>query len=291
MTKLKFKKPVNKLEPSGEASALRRPSAESIGGKCPGCRKNYFDAELAENLGVCARCGYHFRISAKRRLEISLDEGTFSELYGGLHAESPIGFPDYSEKLAALREKNPDTLEAVLCGEGEIGGNRAAVFAMEPQFLMGSMGIAAGEKITRLFEYAVKERLPVVGFALSGGARMQEGIFSLMQMAKTAAAVRKHSESGSLYISVMCDPTTGGVTASFASMGDIIVAEPNALIGFAGPRVIEQTIRQKLPQNFQRAEFLLDKGFVDVIAPRQELKSVLSHLLALHGGERQRYGG
>ncbi len=283
MVKLSFKKPKNQLESVDGQREKKPASAPAAGGKCPKCRKNYFDRELFESMGVCQKCGHHFRISARRRFELTLDEGSFTELFSDVVLEPPMDFPGYVEKLESLRAQNPGMDDAAVCGTGEISGCKTAVYAMEPAFLMGSMGTTVGEKITRLFEYAYQNSLPVVGFSLSGGARMQEGIFSLMQMAKTANAVKRHSGGGNLFISVMCDPTTGGVTASFASLGDIILAEPSALIGFAGPRVIEQTIRQKLPQGFQKAEFLLEKGFVDKIVRREDLRGVLSQLLLLHG--------
>ena len=196
-------------------------------------------------------------------------------------SSDPLNFPGYGEKLARAAEESGEN-EGVICGLGAVDNMQAAVFAMEPGFMLGSMGVAVGEKITRLFELAAKEGLPVIGFTLSGGARMQEGILSLMQMAKTSGAVKLHSDAGLLYIAVLCDPTMGGVTASFAMEADIILAEPGALIGFAGPRVIEQTIRQTLPEGFQRAEFLLEKGFIDAIVPRAALRETIARLLRLH---------
>ena len=212
-----------------------------------------------------------------------LDPGTFRELDDRLTARNALEFPGYDEKLASLRAKTGEK-DAVVCGTATIGGVRCALFSMDYRFQMGSMGHAVGEKITATFEYATAHRLPVVGFVLSGGARMQEGIVSLMQMAKTSAAVAKHDEAGLLYIAVLTDPTTGGVSASFAFEADIILAEKGALIGFAGPRVIEQTIRQKLPAGFQRAEFLQEKGFVDRIVGRREMPALLASLLQLHEG-------
>ena len=196
-------------------------------------------------------------------------------------SSDPLNFPGYGEKLARAAEESGEN-EGVICGLGEVDNVQAAVFAMEPGFMLGSMGVAVGEKITRLFELAAGQGLPVIGFTLSGGARMQEGILSLMQMAKTSGAVKLHSDAGNLYIAVLCDPTMGGVTASFAMEADIILAEPGALIGFAGPRVIEQTIRQTLPEGFQRAEFLLEKGFIDAIVPRAALRETIARLLGLH---------
>ena len=203
-----------------------------------------------------------------------------------LFSENIIDFPEYDKKLKNAWLESAEK-EAVICGACKIGGYDCCLFAMEPYFMMGSMGIVVGEKITRLFELATKKALPVVGFTVSGGARMQEGILSLMQMAKTSGAVKRHSDAGNLYISLLTDPTTGGVTASFATEGDIVIGEPGALVGFAGPRVIEQTIRQKLPQGFQRTEFLLEKGFLDAIVDRREQKSFIVRLLLLHGREEQ----
>ena len=215
------------------------------------------------------------------RLNLVFDEGTARELAMEAHGEDPLGFPGYADKLAAQRAKT-GLDEAAVAAEGRIGGERAVVCALDSRFMMGSMSAAVGDKITRLFEYAVQQRLPVVGYSVSGGARIHEGMLSLMQMAKTSAAVGRHSDAGLFYLTILTDPTTGGVTASFAMLGDIILAEPGALIGFAGPRVIEQTMRQTLPEGFQRAEFLLEKGFVDKIAPRSEQRSLISMLLALH---------
>jgi acetyl-CoA carboxylase carboxyl transferase subunit beta len=212
---------------------------------------------------------------------VLVDDGTFQEFDAALSGKNPLDFPGYDEKLQKSREDSGEK-EAVLTGAAEIGGKKCALFIMERAFMMGSMGAVVGEKITRLFEYAAENRLPVVGFTLSGGARMQEGLFSLMQMAKVSGAVRLHGEAGLLYIAVLTDPTTGGVTASFAMEGDIILAEPKALIAFAGPRVIEQTIRKKLPEGFQRSELLLEKGFLDAIADRRAHAQTISRLLGLH---------
>ena len=211
-----------------------------------------------------------------------MDKGSFRELNGRMKSANPLDFPDYSEKQAELRAAT-GLNEAVITGTATIKGSPVVIGIMDSRFMMGSMGSVVGEKITRAFEYATEKKLPVVMFTASGGARMQEGIVSLMQMAKTSGAVKLHSEAGGLYISVMTDPTTGGVTASFASLGDIIIAEPKVLIGFAGRRVIEGTIKQKLPDDFQLAEFMYTKGFVDMIVERRKLRSVLSHLLKLHG--------
>ncbi len=269
-----FGKPKNALE--GENKALQALS------ECPGCKNRATDAELEEGLHVCRRCGAHMRLPARKRIAITVDPGSFQETNAAFSSTNRLGFPEYDDKLEKARSSSGEA-EGVLTGTASIGGIPCAVFAMDPNFMMGSMGTAVGEKITRLFELASEKRMPVVGFTLSGGARVQEGILSLMQMAKTSGAVEAHSRAGLLYIAVLTDPTTGGVDASFATLGDILIAEPRALIGFAGPRVIEQTIRQKLPAGFQRAEFQLEKGFVDIISDRRELKELLAQLLSLHG--------
>lgn len=251
--------------------------------ECPGCKMRATEAELEETLGVCRRCGAHTRLAARKRIAITVDPGSFSEIDAAVSSANPLGFPEYEDKLEKARAVSGEA-EGVVTGTAAIDAMPLAIFAMDPNFMMGSMGTALGEKVTRLFELATEKKLPVVGFTLSGGARVQEGILSLMQMAKTSGAVERHSRAGLLYIAVLTDPTTGGVDASFASLGDILIAEPKALIGFAGPRVIEQTIRQKLPAGFQRAEFQLEKGFVDIICDRRELRSLLSRLLSLHQG-------
>ena len=230
---------------------------------------------------VCS-CGYHFRMPARKRLMNLVDEGSFWELDSDMRGGDPIHFTNYEAKKEKLRASSGEN-EGIICGTASIGGQKCAIFVMEPYFMMGSMGTVVGEKITRLIEYATEHSLPVIGYTVSGGARMQEGTLSLMQMAKTSGAVKRHSDAGNLYIVVLTDPTTGGVTASFAMEGDIILAEPHALIGFAGPRVIKQTMRQKLPAGFQRAEFLFEKGFVDQVVQRSEQKEMLAKLLSLHG--------
>lgn len=226
------------------------------------------------------------RMGARDRINSIIDEGTFVEHDMDLNTTNPLNFPSYMEKVEAAREKSGER-EAVITGQGKIIGQDCIICVMDSNFMMGSMGSVVGEKITRAIERAIEKSLPLIIFAASGGARMQEGIVSLMQMAKTSAALASLDEEGLLYISVLTDPTTGGVTASFAMLGDIIIAEPGALIGFAGPRVIEQTIKQKLPEGFQRAEFLLDKGFIDKIVPRKNMKLVLGRILKIHtlGGE------
>ncbi len=251
--------------------------------KCRKCKSVVLAKNVKEANYICPKCGGYFRVHAKRRIEMIGDEGTFVPWFEGMAVEDVLEFPGYVEKVEELRKKT-GLDEAVTCGTVEIDGHQAAVAVMDGRFLMGSMGKIVGEKITRTVERATEESLPVIIFSCSGGARMQEGIVSLMQMAKTSAALKKHHESGNLYISVLTDPTTGGVTASFAMLGDIILAEPKALIGFAGPRVIEQTIGEKLPKGFQRAEYLLEHGFVDGIVERQNLKATLAKLLALHQG-------
>ncbi|MDY5612790.1 acetyl-CoA carboxylase, carboxyltransferase subunit beta [Dysosmobacter sp.] len=253
---------------------------------CPKCGQESLRREVAGNLAVCPKCGYHFPIGGYYRLSTILDPGSFRELNGKLSAGDPLAFPGYREKLAAAQRKTGLT-EAAVTAAGTIGGQKCVVGVLDSRFLMGSMSAAVGEKITLAIEYAAKNKLPLILFAASGGARMQEGILSLMQMAKTSAALARFSEKGLLYISVLTDPTTGGVTASFASLGDIILAEPGALIGFAGPRVIRQTIGQELPEGFQRAEFQETHGFVDAVVPRTEMRDTLEQLLRLHrkGGQ------
>ncbi len=276
-----FRSPQNELEKGGK-------EAEDAGirNACPHCGALVALSDQQENLNVCPACGYHFRIGPRERIAYLTDEDSFSELDGSLMSKDVLGFPGYDQKLRnaklASREK-----EGVVCGAAKIGGEPCALFVMDPNFMMGSMGTVVGEKIARLFEYAAQHCLPVVGYTVSGGARMQEGILSLMQMAKVSAALLRHSQAGNLYLTVLTDPTTGGVTASFAMDGDIILAEPGATIGFAGARVIEQTIRKKLPQGFQKAEFLLEHGFVDLIVPRGEQRETIAKLLRLHRREER----
>ena len=271
-----FRSPQNELEKGGK-------EAEDAGirNACPHCGALVALSDQQENLNLCPACGYHFRIGPRERIAYLVDEDSFQELDGELMSRDVLGFPGYDQKLRnaklASREK-----EGVVCGAAQIGGEPCALFVMDPNFMMGSMGTVVGEKIARLFEYAAGHGLPVVGYTVSGGARMQEGILSLMQMAKVSAALLRHSQAGLFYLTVLTDPTTGGVTASFAMDGDIIMAEPGATIGFAGARVIEQTIRKKLPQGFQKAEFLLEHGFVDLIVPRGEQRETISRLLRFH---------
>ncbi len=249
--------------------------------KCNKCGAAIIAEDVKKDGYICPKCGGYFRMHAYRRIEFVTDEKTFEEWDKGLGTKNPLEYKGYLEKLSGLQEKT-GLDEAVITGKAKIGGAETVIGVCDGRFLMASMGGAVGEKITRAVERATKERLPVILFACSGGARMQEGITSLMQMAKTSAALKRHSDAGLLYISVLTDPTTGGVTASFAMLGDIILAEPKALIGFAGPRVIEQTIGQKLPKGFQRSEFLLEHGFIDGIVERSELRQTLSELLKLH---------
>jgi len=279
-----FKKPANKPELKGKKAPVPQMPDDILGIVCDACRKSFFKIDLLDNFYVCPKCSNHLRAEPRARIAMLADDGTFTELFSDVESKNPLDFPSYDDKLAKAQEQSGER-EAVLCGTCKIEGNKTAIFAMDPNFMMGSMGTTVGDKIAATFEYALQHNLPVIGYTVSGGARMQEGILSLMQMAKTSAAVRRHSDAGLLYIVVLCDPTTGGVTASFAMLGDIILAEPKALIGFAGPRVIEQTIRQKLPTGFQRAEFLQEKGFVDKIVPRKEQKDVLAKLLELHSKE------
>ena len=260
----------------------RRPEVpEGLLRKCNKCGGAIIAEDVKKDHYICPKCGGYFRVHARRRIEMVTDEGSFEEWDSDLQGGNPLEYKGYEEKLEKLQEKT-GLSEAVITGKAKIDGRETAIGVCDGRFLMASMGEAVGEKIARAVERATEERLPVILFACSGGARMQEGIVSLMQMAKTSAALKRHSDAGLLYISILTDPTTGGVTASFAMLGDVILAEPKALIGFAGPRVIEQTIGQKLPEGFQRAEFLLEHGFLDAIVERPQMKAVLSKILALH---------
>ena len=254
--------------------------------KCPRCQQSVPESQFQEQGKVCPNCNYHARLTAAEHLRITADKNSFTEYDAGMHSADPLHFPDYAQKIERSQTQT-GMRDAVITGECTIKGSRTVLIIMDSHFMMASMGSVVGEKITRAFETATEKGLPVVAFTASGGARMQEGILSLMQMAKTSGAVARHSEAGLLYLTVMTDPTTGGVTASFASLGDIILAEPKVLIGFAGRRVIEGTIRQRLPDNFQLAEFVQEKGFVDMIVERRTMRSTLSHLLKLHGYERE----
>jgi acetyl-CoA carboxylase carboxyl transferase subunit beta len=253
---------------------------------CPHCGTVVDIETFKKAYKVCGNCNYHTRLGWQERLDCTVDEGSFKEFDSLMDSKNPIGFPEYESKIAAL-QKSCDTKEAVVTGECSIKGFPAVIGIMDSYFMMGSMGSVVGEKVTRALEYGTAHKLPVVIFTTSGGARMQEGIFSLMQMAKTSAAVARHNEAGQLYISVITDPTTGGVTASFASLGDIIVAEPGALIGFAGKRVIQDTIGQKLPERFQTAEFVQEHGFADIIVPRNEMRDMLARFLKMHGAAKR----
>jgi acetyl-CoA carboxylase carboxyl transferase subunit beta len=276
----RFRKPKNELEKGGRPPSTRVESDVEMSQNCPACGAANPISELGKNLHVC-RCGYCFRLTARQRIGYLADEGSFSELFVDIVSRDMIGFPGYAEKLDEMKTTAREP-EAVVCGTAVISGEKCALFVMEPYFMMGSMGAAVGEKITKLFEYATEMSLPVVGCTVSGGARMQEGIVSLMQMAKTSGAARRHSDAGNFYLVLLTDPTTGGVTASFAMQGDILMAEPGAVIGFAGARVVEQTVRKKLPPGFQKAEVLLERGFLDMIAPRDKQRQIISSLLRMH---------
>lgn len=278
-----FLKPKNELEhPQGDTPNEHAPEIpETMWVKCPKCKSLILTADLEANHKVCAKCGHHMRLSARERIALLSDDSSFEEFDSDMTSSNILSFPDYDLKLKSAQLKSGEN-ESVVTGVCRIGGSKTVLGAMDSGFMMGSMGTVTGEKITRAFEYATENRLPVVICTVSGGARMQEGILSLMQMAKTSGAVKRHSDAGLLYITVLTDPTTGGVTASFAMEGDIILSEPNALVGFAGPRVIEQTIRQKLPKDFQTAEFVEEKGFIDAVVPRKELKGAISKLLEMH---------
>ena len=282
MALLKFMKPKNQIEEGGRTSAPVQRDAGEPEKNCPNCHKDIPLSRLWANDLVCP-CGHHFRMKARQRIQTITDKGSFRELYSNMIADNPLNFPGYKDKIETVRVASNEK-EAVVCGTATIGKQKCCLFVMEPYFMMGSMGSAVGEKITTLFEYAVQHRLPVIGFTVSGGARMQEGLLSLMQMAKTSAAVKRHSDAGLLYIAVLTDPTTGGVTASFATEADIILAEPGATVGFAGARVIEQTTKKALPEGFQKSEFVLEHGFIDSIIPRSNQKKYLTELLKMHDG-------
>ena len=254
--------------------------------KCNKCKQILYKEDLHKNYSVCPNCGNHFRLSSRRRVAQIIDDGTFEEFDLKIDTDNPLQMDDYIKKLQTLREKT-GLDEAVKCGIGKINSEKVILCVMDSNFLMGSMGKIVGEKITYSIEKAIELKLPIIIFCASGGARMQEGIVSLMQMAKTSSAVKKLNKAGNLYISVLTDPTYGGVTASFATLGDIILAEPKAMIGFAGQRVIKQTIGQDLPEGFQTSEFLLEHGFIDKIVKRKDMKETLYKLLLLHkGGNR-----
>ena len=250
--------------------------------KCQKCNRNNLKDDIIANHYICPNCDNHIRMQAYDRLDILVDKGTFKEVLKNKKSKNPIKMPGYKNKLATTIEST-NMNEAVVVGVGKIMNYEYAIAIMDSHFLMGSMGTVVGEKITTIIEFATEKRLPLIIFSTSGGARMQEGMLSLVQMAKTSAAIGRHNKEGLLYISVLTDPTTGGVSASFSMLGDIIIAEPGALIGFAGPRVIEQTIKEKLPESFQSSEFLLEHGFLDMIVDRENLKSKIANLSELHG--------
>ncbi len=272
-----FRKQENKSKKMME-NYHRQQLTEGLFQKCEACTRIVYTEDIIEHNHICPSCGHYFRVAPMERLGMVLDSGSFEEWDKDLQTQNPLDFPDYEKKVKKMQQ-NTGLSEAVVTGKGRIGGLETAIGVMSSKFLMGSMGMIVGEKITRMVERATEERLPVILFCCSGGARMQEGMLSLMQMAKTSQALKKHDEAGLLYISVLTDPTTGGVTASFAMLGDVILAEPKALIGFAGPRVIEQTIHQKLPEGFQSAEFLLEHGMIDKIVSRKKMRKVLHYLL------------
>lgn len=275
-------KGINKLEGPVTDVPVELPERRAYV-KCPGCRRIIDLQQLEETNDVCPRCGHHMRLGARKRLEITVDAGSFEEWDADLAAEDILNFPGYAEKLERARRTTGDK-DAVLCGRATIGGEPCAIFVMDGDFMMGSMGEVVGEKICRTFEHAARLKLPVVGITVSGGARMQEGTRSLMQMAKVSSARARFAHTGLPYLVLLTDPTTGGVTASFAMEGDVILAEPKALIGFAGPRVVEQTTHKRLPAGFQRSEFLLEHGFIDLIVERKDVPATLAELLALHAG-------
>lgn len=265
----------------GIKEAEKRELPDGLWQKCEGCGEVVYHKELERNLWTCNRCAYHFHISSEKYRDLLVDGGSFVELLSGIEPADPLGFVDskkYTDRIEAARRKTGLT-EAVCTGSGRVGGHLVMLALLDFGFLGGSMGSVMGEKFARLTRMAIEERVPLISVSSTGGARMQEGILSLMQMAKTAAMLARHHEEGLLHIAIQAHPTTGGVTASFASLGDVIIAEPGALIGFAGPRVIQQTIKQDLPKGFQRAEFLLAHGMVDVVVHRKELKKTVSRIL------------
>ncbi|WP_347320133.1 acetyl-CoA carboxylase, carboxyltransferase subunit beta [Rossellomorea sp. RS05] len=281
MLKELFNKPKKRKYATIPSEGAKHDVPEGIMTKCPECKKIMYTKELQKNLKVCLHCGYHHGMSSHERVDSFIDEGTFTELDRELASVNPLGFPDYLEKLDKDRQKT-DMNEAVLTGSGKVNGNEIVLAIMDSRFRMGSMGSVVGEKITRAVEEADKRKVPFIIFTASGGARMQEGVLSLMQMAKTSVALKRFSDNGGLFISIMTHPTTGGVSASFASVGDYNFAEPGALIGFAGRRIIEQTIREDLPEDFQTAEFLLKHGQLDDVLNRLDLKDKIGTLVDLH---------
>jgi acetyl-CoA carboxylase carboxyl transferase subunit beta len=276
-----FSKPKKRKYATIPSEAAKHDVPEGIMSKCPNCRKILYTKELQKNLKVCMHCGYHHPMNAYERVESFIDEGTFKEFDRHLQSENPLNFPDYLEKLKKDQQKTKMN-EAVLTGSGNVNDIPIILAIMDSTFRMGSMGSVVGEKITRAIEEADKQGVPFVIFTASGGARMQEAVLSLMQMAKTSAALKKFSDNGGLALSIMTHPTTGGVSASFASLGDYNFAEPGALIGFAGRRIIEQTVREELPEDFQTAEYLLKHGQLDAIIDRLELKDTITNVLEIH---------
>ena len=272
---------------NGKKEQAKPSIPEGLWIKCPSCSEIIYKKELERNLEVCPKCNYHFRLKALRRIEIIFDEGSFKELFHDIKPTDILNFTDTKKYKDRLKEDAEKTglSDAVVAGEGKIHGLTVASSIFDFNFMGGSMGRVAGEKIAKTFEYAIENKFPVIIFSSSGGARMQEGIYSLMQMSKTVALVSEFNMTGMPYISVLTDPTTGGVSASFATIGDVIIAEPKALIGFAGPRVIEKTIHQNLPEGFQRSEYLLEHGMIDMIVERKDLKDVLKNLLLLFTNE------
>ncbi len=278
-----FLKPGNELEPGGRPADAVSEDENEPSVTCPNCHRGVPQSQIWDNLYCCPRCGHPFRMNARQRLSLLCDPDSFRELDPDLEPGDPLGFPGYARKLETARSASGER-EGVVTGTASIGGRPCAIFVMEPNFMMGSMGMVVGEKVTRLFEYATEHRLSVVGCTVSGGARMQEGLLSLMQMAKTSGAVKRHSDAGLFYAALLTNPTTGGVTASFAMEGDVTLAEPEATIGFAGARVVESTTKKKLPPGFQTAESLLEHGFVDAIVPRAKQRRTLALLLNLYEG-------
>lgn len=286
MIKDLFSKPKKKKYATIPSEAAKQDVPEGIMSKCPNCKKIMYSKELAKNLKICFHCDYHYPMNAKERLASFLDEGSFEEMDRDLISTNPLQFPDYLEKIEKDQEKTKLN-EAVVTGTGRVNQHEIVVAIMDSTFRMGSMGSVVGEKITRAIEKADELAVPFIIFTASGGARMQEGVLSLMQMSKTSVALKRFSDHGGLIISIMTHPTTGGVSASFASLGDYNFAEPGALIGFAGRRIIEQTIREELPEDFQTAEFLLEKGQLDAVISRMDLKEQIATILDIHqpGGE------
>lgn len=279
---IKNNKKINENETNKKDDIDKKPCVpDGMWMRCDYCGNTLYSKDVIANNHCCPTCNAHFRIGASSRIHLLIDEQSFVEWDKNVTTKNVLKFPNYEDKIRKLQLET-GTVDAVITGEGKISGTPCVIVVMDSSFMMGSMGQVVGEKITRAIEKATSKRLPIIICCASGGARMQEGMVSLMQMAKTSAALKRHSDTGLLYISVLTDPTTGGVTASFAMLGDVILAEPGALIGFAGPRVIEQTIGQKLPEGFQRAEFLLKKGFVDRVVERKNLKEELAKLLRIH---------